>query len=405
MVVCRTLPGLFSLLPFLSMAISFCDFSKTAVQSAFGAPGTLRSVRAFAGPLLSPDAHSFRSKWLKVNSSSSYKEFASVRLSDPDKGYERQGRFIARVFGTQWFEYWDFLDDYLDLSSEHGLSVLDERLRKDMSPGNKLWCCLEQDNAKCLRDVDSRTVLKFETASPSTPISRQVVHLPDNTNSQWHTYRSHPICATLLDDSLDASGDTPSPRALSDDEVRVAQNEVTETTNTLSPLLGLLRKLTFASPLRWLLVDGPGNSEPIFDPQSALPPHKKPVKMSTPVIDATRHSGKRRLSAVDRNQPPLEHTEQPAVKKSSPSGKASIRKSCFVPPLLKHIYRALPSGDPELEKAVMAVSSNKHDGDSVSLFSESQIGCFHYANLSNFRTVVAWRERMEAFIHFPRRHM
>ena len=52
------------------------------------------------------------------------------RLEDPILGVERQGRDIANKEKISWIEYWPWLGEYLDLSSDAGLKVLEEYLEE-----------------------------------------------------------------------------------------------------------------------------------------------------------------------------------------------------------------------------------------------------------------------------------
>jgi len=81
----------------------------------------LSSVQALLGPLSPQEASRVRSEW-KANTP------RALRLTDPAKGLERQGRKVARSLNTSQFEYWEFLDAYCDLSSAEGLQLLDNHL-------------------------------------------------------------------------------------------------------------------------------------------------------------------------------------------------------------------------------------------------------------------------------------
>ncbi len=81
----------------------------------------LLSVRAFLGPLSPNDANQVRNEWQRSTP-------RSLKLTDPEKGLERQGRKVAREHNSSLFEYWEFLDSYCDLSSTDGLRMLDNHL-------------------------------------------------------------------------------------------------------------------------------------------------------------------------------------------------------------------------------------------------------------------------------------
>lgn len=52
------------------------------------------------------------------------------RLSDMDKGMERQGRSVARDLNIPWCEYWAFLDEFCDLSADDGLEKSENYFRE-----------------------------------------------------------------------------------------------------------------------------------------------------------------------------------------------------------------------------------------------------------------------------------
>ena len=83
------------------------------------------AIRALMGPLSPKDAEKVRLEWKKVSPASKL-----IRLSDPDKGLERQGRDLAKKFGTQIKEFWPFLDAFCDITSEDGLRMLENHLHE-----------------------------------------------------------------------------------------------------------------------------------------------------------------------------------------------------------------------------------------------------------------------------------
>ncbi|XP_036620629.1 ankyrin repeat and LEM domain-containing protein 2 isoform X2 [Trichosurus vulpecula] len=85
------------------------------------------SVRAFAGPLSPSKAEDFRRLW-KTPPRDRADFFHNVRKSDPERGVERVGRELAHELGFPWVEYWEFLDCFVDLSSQEGLRKLEEYL-------------------------------------------------------------------------------------------------------------------------------------------------------------------------------------------------------------------------------------------------------------------------------------
>ena len=88
------------------------------------------SVRAYLGPLSPNDASLAKNEWKKHSPANKI-----LRLTDPDKGLERQGRDIAKKYRTQLTEFWPFLDAYCDITSNGGLQMLENHLHeKEFKP-------------------------------------------------------------------------------------------------------------------------------------------------------------------------------------------------------------------------------------------------------------------------------
>ena len=91
-------------------------------------PPRNNSLSAVAGPMsksLADDLYErLRSPRLRS------KEEIAIRLSDDSKGIERIARIQCRQNSISWKEYWPFLDDYVDLSSDDGLKQLEQHLKQ-----------------------------------------------------------------------------------------------------------------------------------------------------------------------------------------------------------------------------------------------------------------------------------
>ncbi|KAK3522232.1 hypothetical protein QTP70_034129 [Hemibagrus guttatus] len=89
------------------------------------------TIRAFVGPLNLSKAEEFHKLW-KTPPRNRAKYFHHILKSDPDRGAERVGRELAHEMGYPWAEYWDFLNCFTDLSTEDGLSMLEDYLNKSI---------------------------------------------------------------------------------------------------------------------------------------------------------------------------------------------------------------------------------------------------------------------------------
>ncbi|XP_068623068.1 ankyrin repeat and LEM domain-containing protein 2 homolog [Battus philenor] len=78
-------------------------------------------IRAFAGPMASREADSFRRRWKTPPR-------AAFRLAELSKGLESVGRNLAEQMNVGWKEYWPFLDTFTDLRTREGLTLLENYL-------------------------------------------------------------------------------------------------------------------------------------------------------------------------------------------------------------------------------------------------------------------------------------
>ncbi|KAA0184938.1 Ankyrin repeat and LEM domain-containing protein 2 [Fasciolopsis buskii] len=448
----RPYSGLISLFPYLSAAFVFnqnpgfrlspvedqhhaAEFADLGLRNSFSFLG----IRAIAGPMPRKEAEAFKAKWLKANSTFTHGAFASIRLTDPEKGYERQGRYFSRLFGTQWLEYWDFLDDFADLSSVKGLELLDQYMDTDNSL-LRLPCQLlskksrrsQWDRSKrhkassnSVRPNVSETAtsapaelrLGEDSVAPPTPVSRvrRSSQLTTSTGDNWHAHRSFQTGSKLLNDSLDESSDNSELQTSSHEsdltmEDTVSTLPVCRSFSPLSPIVGLLEKLTFRSPLRWLLVDRPGFGEPLFNPQDLETPFASQSTRHTErassnlgnSVGSNKSHPKRRMSAANLNQS-ANDSEQPVVKKPSPGASHAallepLAKEVLLPPLFRHVCRSLPGGDPELETAVAVLACADKKAKATS--DSSTVDClaprwFRPISLSKYHNVSNWKRFVE----------
>ncbi|XP_060531949.1 ankyrin repeat and LEM domain-containing protein 2 isoform X2 [Cylas formicarius] len=94
-------------------------------------------IHAFAGPMDKKGADKFRKIW-KTPPRSNFSspglkspinhEMVSLKVKDLNKGLERIGKQIAQDLNIAWKEYWYFLDSFVDIASEEGLTLLEKYL-------------------------------------------------------------------------------------------------------------------------------------------------------------------------------------------------------------------------------------------------------------------------------------
>ncbi|XP_059484390.1 ankyrin repeat and LEM domain-containing protein 2 homolog [Neocloeon triangulifer] len=86
---------------------------------------TTFEVSAYAGPMDFEHAKVFH-KQLKYPSRRVKMPFSTARLSDFNRGLEREGRDLARMHNVKWKEFWPFLGFYIDLACLEGLTALED---------------------------------------------------------------------------------------------------------------------------------------------------------------------------------------------------------------------------------------------------------------------------------------
>ena len=85
------------------------------------------SVQAILGPFSNlEEAKKIQQEWRKPQTKSSN----YIRLKDPVKGLEKEGRNLAKKYNSSMIEYWGFLETYCDLTTDHGLNQLDNYLHE-----------------------------------------------------------------------------------------------------------------------------------------------------------------------------------------------------------------------------------------------------------------------------------
>ncbi|CAH8292473.1 unnamed protein product [Schistosoma turkestanicum] len=335
-----------------------------------------------------------------------YKSFSHLRLIDSEKGYERQGRYLSHVFGTNWYEYWEFLDDFIDLSSEDGMLALEEYLsnypllnttdhqpvKQTINNGNGLNNKNSEDSSSSscivtnmLQDDDIQTDCTFSTGplfadddddngntdndifAPTTPIIRGKLLSKSNlTNNnelfkssshteRWISYRHDRNYMHGLNDSLEDSSEQTNTDIQSHEEISSCENSVDKVV-VVSPIVGLLKRLTFVSPMSWLKtsnqLDKNDQISSTTDNIISIEDANSTTNQHTDHMSELRHSNKRRISATSIRS--LDSSlEKPGGKKHSPE-KTKTKPTCQLitkqlPHYFIHIYKALPGNDNELK--------------------------------------------------------
>ncbi|XP_041357935.1 ankyrin repeat and LEM domain-containing protein 2-like [Gigantopelta aegis] len=117
------------------------------------------TVRARAGPMSPSKAHLFYRQWSSPRSHSPVgdrKTVASIKREDGDKGLERIGRQLAHEMRIPWLEYWEFLDAFVDLGAESGVTELEKHFKKQQSA---------LTFTQCLQNIHPEDILQSSSVS------------------------------------------------------------------------------------------------------------------------------------------------------------------------------------------------------------------------------------------------
>lgn len=168
-------------------------------------------------------------------------------------------------------------------------------------------------------------------------------------------------------------------------------NVVTDSTPILSPVLNLLRRWTFMSPIQWALADCPGLDVQSYnaprrrltdtvDPMQSPPPQQPPSHR--------RISTKRRRSTTQRSP-------EPEQKKPSPITQTTKFQ---MPPMSIHVYRALPANDAELNAAISA--SPPSIQSPANSFDRSDLPKrFQREETIPFAVISQWKQQIDQILH------
>ena len=121
---------------------------------------------------------------------------ARERLEDPSLGLERQGRQLAGREGTGWLEFWPWLGEYADLTTEQGLVLLDSYLEEKIREARETQ---DRDNQEDLEDELEASLLitggrgregvECQEGGELEFVSKMSSSTPAKVES-WRSYRS-----------------------------------------------------------------------------------------------------------------------------------------------------------------------------------------------------------------------
>ncbi|XP_071445341.1 ankyrin repeat and LEM domain-containing protein 2 homolog isoform X2 [Hetaerina americana] len=168
-------------LPSPVMALKKDPRSPEKEINAFAGPMSLDKAQEFCQKLKSPmRGKGWENEYIglhtpkrKVTSPGSPLFFGSpLRLCDPERGLEREGRALAKEFHVGWKEYWPFVGVYTNLGSKEGMHLLENYLHRKLIDVLDSKKKPEDDNHKNTKRLDCIwTNDKTNTDLASQPIS------------------------------------------------------------------------------------------------------------------------------------------------------------------------------------------------------------------------------------------
>ncbi|XP_061391647.1 ankyrin repeat and LEM domain-containing protein 2 homolog [Musca vetustissima] len=78
-----------------------------------------------------------------------------VKNTDPEKGIECIGRNLAKEQNVEWREYWDFLEEFIDIASEQGMKTLESYLAQKQAEYEAEQNKKKRNNSEMLEEVCS----------------------------------------------------------------------------------------------------------------------------------------------------------------------------------------------------------------------------------------------------------
>ncbi|CAK8697250.1 unnamed protein product [Clavelina lepadiformis] len=119
-------------------------------------------VNALAGPMASQEAKEMQRSWTTPDKKGICgRRFRDIRRSDVDRGEERIGRELAKKAQIPWLEYWDFLQNFADFTTDDGLTQLETYLikqteRKYSPPSSDIEVSVFESSDDSLKELCSQ---------------------------------------------------------------------------------------------------------------------------------------------------------------------------------------------------------------------------------------------------------
>lgn len=107
-----------------------------------------------------------------------------VKNTDPEKGIECIGRVLAKEQNIEWREYWDFLEEFIDIASENGIQKLENYLADRQKEHDKLN---NKSETKHKTDILDDVCNALENAFRNT---NTIQTTTSNTNNQSTTHQT-----------------------------------------------------------------------------------------------------------------------------------------------------------------------------------------------------------------------
>ena len=206
--------------------------SRARVSASAPASPLSTSISAVMGPVTTSQAKSLYRTW-RTGSEGSEGDRVRERLGDPVLGVERQGRDLASREGVLWTEWWPWLGEYCDLTTQTGLSMLEIHLERRTREARE---SVDMEYQADIEEFESSIALNHEDEvfSGELELVSRLSSTPVKSSS-WTSYRS-----SSGDDSLN-NGDLDKLEQAHNGTDNIANMNMTKAVQEpLSPLSSLM---------------------------------------------------------------------------------------------------------------------------------------------------------------------
>lgn len=123
-----------------------------------------------------------------------------VKNTDEEKGLECIGRVLAKEKNVEWREYWDFLEEFIDIASENGLKKLENYLGQRRKEHDQRNNRAETQKPDLLDDVCNalENAFRISSTTPAATITANTSTLHQSTTPYTYVEKSLQVHARRM---------------------------------------------------------------------------------------------------------------------------------------------------------------------------------------------------------------